>query len=330
VVTTDANGIAAVGGWTIGAQAGPNTLTATVSGGNFANNPVSFRAIGCEGGGGSGYAITLCFTTDMTASQRAVFESAAHRWSSLISGDLEDAEAQIPAGSCGETTPSLDLIIDDLVIFASVEEIDGPNNVLGSAGPCYVRDNAGLPVIGVMRFDVADVNALEAEGQLGLVFLHEMGHVIGIGSLWGSRGLLHNPVSGNGSAVTDTYFSGVNGIAGFDAIGGTTYTGGLKVPVENTGGPGTQNSHWRESVLKNELMTGYLNNGSNPLSLVTVRSLPDMGYSVNPGAADPFSLTLSLRGSITGTQGGLKLENDVYTGPLWSLDRRGRRTLLNP
>jgi hypothetical protein len=64
--------------------------------------------------------------------------------------------------------------------------------------------------------------------------------------------------------------------------------------------------------------------------VVTVRSLQDMGYSVNPGAADPFSLTLSLRGSITGTQGGLKLENDVYTGPLWSLDRRGRRTLLNP
>ncbi|MFL5538522.1 MAG: leishmanolysin-related zinc metalloendopeptidase, partial [Longimicrobiaceae bacterium] len=151
-----------------------------------------------------------------------------------------------------------------------------------------------------------------------------------IGSLWASQGLLHNPVSGNGSAATDTYFSGVNGIAGFDAIGGATYTGGLKVPVENTGGSGTQNAHWRESVLKNELMTGYLNPGSNPLSLVTVRSLQDLGYTVNPGAADAFSLNLSLRGSITGTQGGLKLENDVYTGPRWSIDRRGRKTLLNP
>jgi hypothetical protein len=329
VVTTDANGIAAVGSWTLGAQGGPNTLTATVSGGTFANNPVSFRAIGCEGGSGSGYAITLCFTTDMTASQRAVFESAANRWSSLISGDLEDTEAQIPAGSCGETTPSLDLTIDDLVIFASVEEIDGPNNILGSAGPCFIR-TGGLPVIGVMRFDLADVNVLESAGQLGLVFLHEMGHVIGVGSLWSSRGLLHNPVSGNGSAVTDTYFSGLNGIAGFDAIGGATYTGGQKVPVENTGGPGTQNAHWRENVLKNELMTGYLNNGSNPLSAVTVRSLQDLGYAVNPGAADAFSLTLALRGSITGTQGGLKLENDVYTGPRWSIDRRGRKTLLNP
>jgi hypothetical protein len=328
VATTDANGVASVGSWTLGSS-GPNTLTATVSGGGtFTNNPVAFRAIGCEGAG-AGYAITLCFTSNMTSSQRAVFASAAARWAGVITGDLEDVEAQIPSGSCGETAPSLDLIIDDLVIFAGVEDIDGPGNVLGSAGPCYIR-TGGLPVIGLMRFDLADVASLETSGTLAAVFLHEMGHVLGIGSFWASRGLVHNTVSGaNGSALTDTYFSGVNGIAGFDAIGGTTYTGGAKVPVENTGGPGTQNSHWRENVLKNELMTGFLNAGSNPLSALTVRSLQDLGYTVNPGAADPFFLTLSIRGSITGTQGGLKLENDVYTGPVWSIDRRGRRTPLS-
>lgn len=326
VATTDANGVATVGSWTIGTVAGPNTLSATVSGGSFTANPASFRAIGCHGGGGTGYAITLCYTTTMSDTQRAVFETAAARWGSLITGDVEDVEAQIPAGSCGETSPSLDLTIDDLVIFAGIEDIDGPGAILGSAGPCYIRTGS-LPVIGLMRFDLADVVALESGGQLGQVILHEMGHVLGIGSLWGSKGLLHNPSPGS-SAATDTYYSGLSGIAGFDAIGGTTYTGGAKVPVENIGGAGTANAHWRESVLKNELMTGYLNNGSNPLSVLTVRSLEDLGYTVNAAGADSFFLTLSLRGSVTGTQGGLDLGNDVWTGPRWSIDRRGRRTPL--
>ena len=76
-------------------------------------------------------------------------------------------------------------------------------------------------------------------------------------------------------------------------------------------------------------MTGFLNSGvSNPLSQVTVRSLADLGYSVNVGAADPFSLTLSLRADRGGQSGGLLLLNDEYTGPRYSIDRRGRITRL--
>jgi hypothetical protein len=328
---TNASGIATAGSWTIGPVAGPNTVTATVAGGSVTNNPIVFRAVGCQGGGGTGYGITLCFTSTMSATQRAVFETAAARWGGLITGDVDDVDAQIPAESCGGKSPSLDLIIDDLVIFAGVEDIDGPGQVLGSAGPCYIRDDANaLPVVGVMRFDLADVNQLETAGQLGSVILHEMGHVLGIGSMWSFRGLLKNPSPASGTPL-DTYFSGLNGIAGFDAIGGTTYTLGQKVPVENTGGAGTANAHWRENVLKNELMTGYLNNGSNPLSVLTVRSLQDLGYAVNVGGADPFFLTLALRAQKSGTEpAGLHLGNDSWNGPRWSITRRGRRTLVHP
>jgi hypothetical protein len=181
-----------------------------------------------------------------------------------------------------------------------------------------------------MRFDAADVAQLETANQLGLVILHEMGHVLGIGSMWSTFGLLQNRTPDTGAPL-DTYYSGTNGIAGFNAIGGTTYTGGQKVPVENTGGPGTANSHWRENVLKNELMTGYLNAGSNPLSVLTVRSLQDMGYTVNTGGADPFFLTLAVRApeATAAAPKGLHLVDDVYRGPLYSIDRHGRRTLLH-
>ncbi|HYR10424.1 MAG TPA: Ig-like domain-containing protein [Longimicrobium sp.] len=317
--TTDASGVASVESWTMG-SAGPNALRASVAGITAA--PVVFRGTGCQGGGGTGYAMTLCFTSTMTATQRAAFTTAAARWASVVTGDLPDIAGGIPEGSCGDDSPSMDQNFDDLVIFAAIEEIDGPGSILGSAGWCY-RRTGGLPLMGLMRFDEADMNGLEANGSLNAVILHEMGHVMGIGTLWSQLGLLKNPSSG--ANAVDTYFSGVNGIAGFDAIGGTGYTGGQKVPVENTGGPGTANSHWRETVLVRELMTGYLNSGSNPLSVLTVRSLMDMGYTVNVAAADAYSLTVSLQGAP-----GWKLDlgNDIWTGPRYTIDRQGRRTRI--
>jgi len=324
---TDANGVAAVGSWTVTAP-GPARLTAAVNGTNYNNNPVTFTDYGCHGGGGAGYGITLCFTSPMTATQRAAFENAATRWGGLITGDLPDDVADLPANDCGDNTPTLKLNIDDLVIFAAVTDIDGPGSILGQAGPCYIRDNAPqLTLLGVMQFDAADVASLESRDQLQSVILHEMGHVLGIGTLWSFNGLLQNPSPTSGTGL-DTYFSGTNGIAGFDAIGGTAYTGGAKVPVENTGGGGTVNSHWRESVLKNELMTGFLNAGTNPLSQLTVRSLQDLGYSVNAAGADPFSLVLSLRASVSGQSASLNLGDDLYHGPRYTLDRRGVRKRL--
>jgi Leishmanolysin len=320
--TTDAGGVASAGSWTLGAGGGPNTLTATAVG--ILAPPVVLRGTGCVGGGGIGYRLTLCMTTAMTASQRTVFQTAAQRWSAVVSGDLPDVPTgSIPAGSCGAGSPGLNLTVDDLLIFAGVQTIDGPGGVLGSAGPCFVRDGSNLPVIGVMRFDAADMAQLETAGLLNAVIIHEMGHVLGIGSLWPTLSLLQN--ASTASITRDTYFSGANGIAGFNAVGGSFYTGGQKVPVENTGGQGTMNAHWRESVMGRELMTGFINTGSNPLSEVTVRSLVDMGYVVNLSFADPFMLPLQ---PAAGAAAGLRLHNDVYTGPRYTIDRQGRFTRI--
>jgi hypothetical protein len=65
--------------------------------------------------------------------------------------------------------------------------------------------------------------------------------------------------------------------------------------VENTGEQGTPDGHWRESVMGNELMTGYIAGTPNPLSLVTVESLADQGYSVSTAAADPYNLATALQ-----------------------------------
>lgn len=62
---------------------------------------------------------------------REVFTAAADRWSQVVVGDLEPVEGTTTS-SCGTLVPAE---IDDLFICATVEEIDGVNGVLGTAGP---------------------------------------------------------------------------------------------------------------------------------------------------------------------------------------------------
>jgi hypothetical protein len=319
--TTNASGIATVGSWVLGSPAALNTLTATAAG---AGTPATFNASGCAGGGGTGYGITLCYTSTLTSTQRAAFESAAARWKTIITGDLADIAFSLAAGGCGATSPSVNLSVDDLMIFAGIEVIDGAGGILGSAGPCLFRASGTLPILGVMRFDVADIATMESAGTFEGVIRHEMGHVLGIGSMWSFFGLLVSP-SPVGGPPLDTYYSGSNGITGFNNIGGSTYTGGNKVPVENTGPSGTINGHWRESVLANELMTGYANAGSMPLSQLTVRSLTDLGYTVNTAQADPFFLTLSLGAGGT-APGAIPLLDDIAILPRYRVDENGRIT----
>jgi hypothetical protein len=302
-----------------------------VSGPGFtsANSSVAFGATGCTGGGSTGYAITLCFVTTMTSNQRAAFVDAAAHWGTLITGDVPDLTVTVPSGTCGGNSPALGMSIDDVLIFARIESIDGVNGILGSAGPCLIRTSGSLPIVGTMRFDIADVPSLENSGQLRDVILHEMGHVLGIGVIWGRLGLLQNPSTVGGPEL-DTYFSGANAVQGFNSIGGDTYTLGQKVPVENKFGGGTINAHWRESVLANELMTGFLNSGSNPLSVVTVRSLQDIGYLVNPNLADPFHLTLSLQALGAPSAPPRPYGDDIMRGPLFGIDASGRMSRIRP
>ena len=87
----------------------------------------------------------------------------------------------------------------------------------------------------------------------------------------------------------DTHFSGANAIAAFNNAGGSSYTG-AKVPVENAvGGSGSQEGHWRESVLDDELMTPRISDRvAHPLSAITIQSLADIGYRVNVTQADAY------------------------------------------
>ena len=176
-----------------------------------------------------------------------------------------------------------------------------------------------------LTIDTDDIGRLEASGRLVDLILHELGHALGFGTLWVGKGFLQNPSLLPGSRGADTHFDGLSSVTAFDAIGGNAYTGG-KVPVENQeGGQGTRDSHWRLTVFSNELMTGFLTTGANPLSRVTVASLGDLGYSVDEGGADAFQLNLFAAPPAVGEEVEMfPLGDDVLRGTIYLLDEEGR------
>lgn len=221
----------------------------------------------------SPFTIEVRFIGGLNAAQKAAFKAAADRWSRVIIGDLPSVSLN------GE-------VIDDLLILAEGVDIDGPGSVLGQAGPTHLRpasagSHAFLPARGKMSFDSADLAEMESKGTLVDVITHEMGHVLGIGTIWSHKGLIRR------AGTSNPTFVGREAKKAYGKLRGSIP---VRVPVENTGGPGTADGHWRESIFRNELMSGFIAGKGNPISALTVASLQDLGYQVDMAAAEPYAL----------------------------------------
>lgn len=228
----------------------------------------------------SPFQIEVRFIRGLTNRQKSVFSEAADRWARVIVGDLETAIVHDFSG---------EVVIDDLLIDAEGVPIDGVNNnpnTLGEAGPTRFRSEdassgAGLPAKGIMRFDTADMAQMEEEGTLLDVITHEMGHVLGIGTVWTDFGFLKN------FPGRDPTFVGPGAMREFGKL---KNAGPTPVPVANVGGAGSAGGHWRETVFDNELMSPSIDGPDNPLSRLTAASLGDLGYEVDLEAAQDYVL----------------------------------------
>ena len=220
--------------------------------------------------------ITLKYVSEVTDRQVEVFEQAAARWERIIIKDVPSFTGTLPSGFAG-LPPVLDNeTLDDVIIEVDLSPIDGPGRILGRAGPRFVRTSDFLTLSGLMQFDSEDLDFLDQLDLFEEVIVHEMGHVLGVGTLWNVAPFGFPRTLLEGTAVAP-FFSGKQANTFWNAEGGTG-----ELPVQGLVGgvirPGTSFSHWDEDILDNELMTGFLNLGENPLSRITAGSMRDLGY----------------------------------------------------
>lgn len=279
----------------------------------------------------SEFDIELVFESDeyLSGDVRSAFESATAIWESVIVGDVPDFESPRAPNCEANRIPTF---VDDLIIYVRVAPIDGPEGILGAAGPCLIRgEGLPLPFAGRMEFDSEDLVHFAGQGRLEEIVLHEMGHVLGIGALWGPLDLLSNP-AGQGGAAPDTAFDGSAALEAFEALGGEAYEGGAKVPVENSGGAGVANGHWRESVFGNELMTPFMSQLDGVLSSLTIASLEDLGYVVSYAPAGDYSWPPEPEpgrnpfGPAGAEPTTIDLSHDALASPVYSVDASGEMT----
>jgi hypothetical protein len=201
--------------------------------------------------------------------------------------------------------------VDDVLIEAYLPAIDGTGGILGQAGPYSVRNltNDITTVVGVMEFDIADAESLKTDGNWDAVVLHEMLHVLGVGTLWDYWGVTATEDFGTRRPSDDTLvYIGAEGLAEYQEEEGADSL----LFIETDGGSGTAGGHWDDETYKNELMTGYLAGADPYLADWTLASLNDIGYETvyfSPDHTGENSLS-----------SGIDLENEVLANSLVFLD----------
>lgn len=210
------------------------------------------------------------------------YVSARKKWMEIITGNLPPRNSSTIPYDRNRCFNDLPTVIDDTHICGRDVKIDGPGSVLGQAGPSWVRVSldangafeAATTITGNMQFDFEDIAFLIGLGLWEDVIFHEMGHVMGFGSLWALLGLTDVALNYLGAAAINIWNNE------WGCIG--------TPPVETDGGPGRAGGHWDEECLVNELMTGFINLEGNPLSALTIASMKDVGYEVDYSVAGNY------------------------------------------
>ncbi len=220
---------------------------------------------------------------------RSVFRNAERFWESRINGYSNTLPTEMRTQLTGRLT-----------ISATTAFVDGPGGILGFAGPDQVAQSfefAGtrdrplaviqyaIPITSSMFFDVADAG----RADFAETVLHEMGHALGIGTLWQQNGLFDpaDPAWRLGLLQQKRsdpiyHYVGKHALQGFRRQSG--HHGANYVPTDQGSLGHWENDNWffnPRNGNKTELMTPFATGKPIFVSEATWGALADIGFSVD-------------------------------------------------
>jgi hypothetical protein len=233
-----------------------------------------------------------------------IMNSAISKWDSIISG-IKDSQ-QLP-----DHQLVLDVSIKSLgsgvLGGAGVYEYNTVSNEYGNTYPSKATIELSSSMIQSLSQEIRE----DGKSSLYYVFLHEVGHALGMGSLWGIN-ISNKPIvlddHGEKYYTSENVLREYKNVKAFEGISDQL----IGIPLENEGGQGTAHVHVEEGNegsisfdsrnltvngvtyyapgLDQELMTGWAETSdvSMPLSRITVAMLEDIGYIVDYNNAEPF------------------------------------------
>lgn len=325
VATTTTAGIVTASGSTQG-------TTQIIANYGSAADTVTLTVDACGAAPGGTYPLELRNVgPGLSAPVQEAFDCARRRIQAVIRAPISlvaFTTATTTSAGCFSQTIDAGTETGGVIIFMRVAPIDGVGQVLGRAGPCLVRSTSRLAVVGLMEFDDADLVNLTNNGTLLPVILHEMLHVIGLGSTWRDPAIPNIYTGDTG----DPGFLGEQATRTCRDEHGGLLTCAVQVPVENCVGipgcgAGTQYGHWRELVFDHELMTGYIDPPRPPFSRMSMAALGDLGYTVDVEQAEDYTMpspTLRQAGVLNPQNLRLGLQLPAPVLPTQTIDSQGR------
>ena len=211
----------------------------------------------------------------LTSEDKAVINSCVDFWQKTIKRTLPEK--------------TYDLKINFIM------EVNEPN-VLGGASVVNVRtvNSKIIPYEGRVYINSTNWNQLvddvknNGETTAYRTIVHEIGHLLGLGTVWTANNLVED----------DFWYVGENGLREYrNRFGDQTFEA---IPLEDDGGPGSAQGHFEEGTqhgismdnrykngkfypgLDRDLMSAFAetDDGPEPLGKVTLGMLQDLGYSV--------------------------------------------------
>ena len=209
---------------------------------------------------------------------RLSMERVEKKWKSIIRGGPPGERVTLEAGEC-RNAERVSQFVAGIRVLITLDTL--PARIAGQGGPCVVRQS-GQPLLGTISLNLFTWAGL-SDRKLDDLIQHEVGHVLGIGTMW-NRGPFRTMFEGTFQSP-DPIFFGPNALLAFERLSRAHRFSGRRIPVEE-GALG----HWRLNAFSSEVMAPALTTAPQGTSAITVGVLADLGWTVEPEAYDDYVL----------------------------------------